>query len=96
MAQSRFLFKAQILCISAVSDTLEPVKVYQQRNANFSAQAIADAIDIKYTPGTHRLRFSSRSEEVNIAILHQKARGLMEWTAADCSDIKNGAFTLKI
>ncbi|WP_221935879.1 hypothetical protein, partial [Klebsiella pneumoniae] len=50
-----------LLYILAISDTLEPIKAYQQRNANLSAQVIADAIDIEYIPGTRQLRFSSTS-----------------------------------
>lgn len=85
-----------LLYILAVSDTLEPIKAYQQRNANLSAQVIADAIDIEYIPGTRQLRFSSNSEVVDIALLHHKAMGLMDWTSAKCSNLENDSFTLKI
>lgn len=85
-----------LLYILAVSDTLEPIKTYQQRNNNLSAQVIAEAIDIEYIPGTRLLRFSSNSTAVNINILHQKAKGLTEWTSAECSELANNSFTLRI
>lgn len=83
-----------LLYILAISDTLEPIKVYQQCNANLTAQVIANAIDIEYIPGSHKLSFSSNSNEVDITVLHKKAMGLMDWTNAICSDLKNDAFTL--
>lgn len=85
-----------LLYILAVSDTLEPIKIYQQHNAELSAPVIAAAIDIEYIPGTRKLRFSSKLEAVDIALLHHKAMGLMEWTSAKCSDLENNSFTLKI
>ena len=85
-----------LLYILAISDTLEPIKAYQQCNANLTAQVIANAIDIEYIPGTRQLRFSSNSNEVDIGILHQKAMGLMSWTSANCSTLENHSFTLRI
>lgn len=85
-----------LLYILAIADTLEPIKAYQQCNTNLTAQVIANAIDIEYIPGTHQLRFSSNSSEVDIRILHQKALGLTDWTSANCSTLKNGSFTLRI
>lgn len=85
-----------LLYILAISDTLEPIKAYQQCNANLSAQIIADAIDIEYIPGTRQLRFSSTSDDVDIALLHHKAMGLMDWTSAQCSNLENDSFTLRI
>ncbi len=85
-----------LLYILATSDTLEPIKAYQQRNTNLTAQVIVNAIDIEYIPGTRQLRFSSNSNEVDIRILHQKALGLTDWTSANCSTLKNGSFTLRI
>lgn len=85
-----------LLYILAISDTLEPIKAYQQRNANLSAQVIADAVDIEYIPGTRQLRFSSNSEAVDIALLYHKAMGLMDWTSTKCSNLENNSFTLRI
>ena len=85
-----------LLYILAVSDTLEPIKAYQQHNANLSAQVVADAIDIEYVPGTRKLRFSSNLEAVDIALLHHKAMGLMDWTSVKCSNLENNSFTLRI
>lgn len=85
-----------LLYILAISDTLEPIKIYRQHDANLSAQVIAEAINIEYAPGTHKLRFSSNSGAVNIRLLHQKAKELTDWTSATCTNIRNGSFTLKI
>lgn len=85
-----------LLYILAISDTLEPIKAYQQHNANLSVQVVANAIDIEYIPGTRKLRFSSNSEAVDIALLHRKAMGLMDWTSAKCSNLENSSFTLSI
>lgn len=85
-----------LLYILAVSDALEPIKTYQQCNANLSPQDIADAIDIEYIPGTHQLQVSSNSKTVDIAVLYNKATGLMDWTSAKCSNLENNSFTLTI
>ena len=84
-----------LLYILAVSDTLEPIKAYRQ-NSNLSAQEIAEAIDIDYTPGARALSFSSKSNTVDINLLYQKAKDLMDWTSVQCSDLTNGSFTLRI
>lgn len=84
-----------LLYILAVSDTMEPIKTYQQNN-NLSAQEIAEAIDIEYIPGTRSISFSSNSNIVDINLLYRKGKGLMDWTSAQCSDLTNGSFTLMI
>lgn len=85
-----------LLYILGVSDTIEPIKVYQKHNKSLSAQVIADAINIEYIPGTRSLSFSSVSKIIDISLLYQNAKGLMDWTSAECSELTNGSFTLRI
>lgn len=88
-----------LLYILGVSDTIEPIKVYQKHNKSLSAQVIADAIDainIEYILGTRSLSFSSVSKIIDISLLYQNAKGLMDWTSAECSELTNGSFTLRI
>lgn len=85
-----------LLYILGVADTIEPIKVYQKHNKSLSAQVIANAINIEYIPGTRSLSFSSVSKIIDISLLYQKAKGLMDWTSAECSELTNGSFTLRI
>lgn len=85
-----------LLYILGVSDTIEPIKVYQKHNKSLSAQVIADAINIEYIPGTRSLSFSSVSKIIDISLLYQNAKGLMDWTSAECYELTNGSFTLRI
>lgn len=84
-----------VLYILAVADTLDPIKIYQ-KNSTLSAQEIAESIDIEYIPGSHTLTFSSISDAVDINLLYQNAKGLVDWTSVKCSDLVNGSFTLRI
>lgn len=85
-----------LLYILAISDTMEPIKTYQQNNKKLSAQEIAEAIKIEYIPGKRSLKFSSASPTIDINTLYQKAKGLTDWTSVKCSRLLNGVFTLKI
>lgn len=85
-----------LLYILAISDTIEPIKVYQQNNKSLSAQEIAEAINIEYIAGTRTLSISSNSKTIDINLLHKKAKSLMEWTSAECSELTNRIFTIKI
>lgn len=85
-----------LLYILGVSDTIEPIKVYQKHNKSLSAQVIADAINIEYISGTRSLSFSSVSKIIDISLLYQKAKGSMDWTPAECSEFTNGSFILRI
>lgn len=85
-----------LLYILAISDTIEPIKVYQQNDKSLSAQEITEAINIEYIAGTRTLSISSNSKTIDINLLHKKAKSLMEWTSAECSELTNGIFILKI
>lgn len=85
-----------LLYILAVSDTIEPIKVYQQNNKSLSAQEIAEAINVEYIPGTRSLSLGSNSKSIDINLLYQKAKGLMDWTSVRCSELTNESFTLRI
>lgn len=85
-----------LLYILAISDTMDPIKTYQQNSKNLSAQEIAEAINIEYIPGKRSLTFSSSSNIIDINILYQKAKGLTDWTSVKCSQLLDGGFTLKI
>lgn len=85
-----------LLYILAISDTMDPIKTYQQNSVNLSAQEIAEAINIEYIPGGRSLTFSSSSNIIDINILYQKAKGLTDWTSVKCSQLLDGSFTLKI
>lgn len=85
-----------LLYILAVSDTIEPIKVYQQNNKSLSAQEIAEAINVEYIPGTRSLSLGSNSKSIDINLLYQKAKGLMDWTSVRCSELTNGSFILRI
>ncbi|MBE6007760.1 MAG: hypothetical protein E7235_01015 [Lachnospiraceae bacterium] len=85
-----------LLYILAISDTIEPIKIYKQHNSNLSEKTITEAIEIEYTPGTRSLKFSSNSANIDINILYQKAISLTEWTSAKCSNLEKNSFTLKI
>lgn len=85
-----------LLYILVVADSLDPVKVYSQANNLLQTDQIIEAIDIEYTPASRVLSFSSRSSDVDITILHNKAKGLEEWTAARCSGLENSHFKLTL
>lgn len=85
-----------LLYILGVSDTIEPIKVYKKHNKSLSAQVIADAINIEYIPGTRSLSFSSTSDDIDIGLLYQTAKGLTDWTSAECSKLTNGSVILRI
>lgn len=85
-----------LLYILAISDTIEPIKVFQQNDKSLTAQEIAEAINIEYISETRSLSFSSNSKKIDINLLYKKAKGLMDWTSAECSEYTNGSFTLKI
>lgn len=83
-----------LLYILVVTDTLEPLKAYQQVNCNLRTEEIIDAIDIEYTPASRLLTISSNSGNIDIAVLHRKAESLTEWTSARCSPLVNNSFSL--
>lgn len=85
-----------LLYILAISDTIEPVKIYQKNDKTLSAKEIAEEINIEYLPGSRVLSISSKSNIIDINLLYRKAKSLMEWTSAECSELRNGTFTLKI
>ena len=81
-----------ILYILSVADTLEPTKVYR----DVPYHQVVEAIEVEYIPGSRMITISSNSERVDIERIHQKARSLEDWTAAKCSELKDGKFTLLI
>ena len=85
-----------LLYILAISDTIEPIKIYQKNDKTLSAKEIAEEINIEYLPGSRVLSISSKSNIIDINLLYRKAKSLMEWTSAECSELRNGTFTLKI
>ncbi len=85
-----------LLYILVVTDSIEPVKIYQKEDKHLSAEQIINAINIEFIPKSHTLKFSSCSNIVDIGILHQKAKGLESWTSVKCSALRDGNFTLSI
>lgn len=86
-----------LLYILSVSDTLEPVKAYTPRDRNLCTQEIQniiDAIDIEYIPASRSFIISSRSSNIDISVLYQKAQSLSEWTSVSCSLLNNNRFRL--
>ena len=69
-----------ILYILVVADTLEPLKAYTQHDCDLRIEEIIDAIEIEYTPASRSLTIASNSDNVDIAVLYRKAKGLEEWT----------------
>ena len=85
-----------LLFILVVADTLEPIKVYRQKNSSLPVEEIIAAIDIAYIPASRELIFSSISSNIDIAILHHQAQSLTDWTSVSCSPLRNNSFTLAL
>ena len=83
-----------LLYILAVTDSIEPLKIYQQTNPELSAQDITNALNIEFFSGVRALTFSSTSDLIDIGLLYGKAKGLETWTNARCSELQNGKFIL--
>ncbi len=83
-----------LLYILAVTDSIEPLKIYQQINPALSSQDITNAINIEFSSGVRALTFSSTSDLIDIGILYRKAKGLETWTNTRCSELQNGQFVL--
>ncbi len=81
-----------LLYILSIADTLEPTKVYNELSPNI----VADAINIKYTPGKRIINFSSANPEVNIDKLYERAKGLEDWTTLTVSVLKSGKFSIRL
>ncbi len=79
-----------LLYILVITDTLDPIKAYNK----ISPRTVAESINIEYRRGSREISFSSSCNEVDIAVLHKKAKGLEDWTLARCTELKDGAFTL--
>ena len=83
-----------LLYILAVTDSIEPIKIYQQANPALTVQEITNSLNIEFSSGIRTLTFSSMTNAVNIELLHRKAKGLKSWTNANCSELQDGKFTL--
>ncbi len=81
-----------LLYILVVADSIEPTKAYR----NLSPHIVSEAIDFRYTPEARVLNISSRSNQVPIEILYQKAKELENWTSVRCSELVNGKFFINI
>ena len=86
-----------LLYILALTDTLEPTKIYNQQKEyqGLTAREVANAIYVDYTPGTRKIRFSA-SPNISIDPLYKKAKGLENWTCARCFMIGKNAFEIFI
>lgn len=86
-----------LLYILALTDTLEPTKIYNQQKEyqKLTAREVANSIDVDYTPGTRKIRFSA-SSNIRIDPLYKKAKGLEGWTSAKCSMLGENAFEIFI
>lgn len=86
-----------LLYILALTDTLEPTKIYNQQKEyqGLTAREVANAIYVDYTPGTRKIRFSA-SPNISIDPLYKKAKGLENWTCAKCFMIGKNAFEIFI
>ena len=82
-----------LLYILAVTDSIEPTKIYR---GYAEPQSVIDAIDIEYIPGSREIKVTCASGDIDIRKLHAKAKELEDWTSADCSELHDNSFTLRI
>lgn len=86
-----------LLYILALTDTLEPTKIYNQQKKyqGLTAWEVANAIYVDYTPGMRKIQFSA-SHDISIDPLYKKAKGLENWTSAQCVMLGENAFEIFI
>ena len=76
--------------ILAVTDTLEPLKVYKE----IESEIVINALYIEYLPGSNSLFLSSASNDVPISRLYQKAKELETWTTVKCDLSSEGILSI--
>ena len=81
-----------ILFILAVTDTLEPLKVYIE----IESEIVINALNIEYLPGSDSLFLSSASYDVPISRLYQKAKELETWTTVKCDLSPEGILAIQL
>lgn len=81
-----------ILFILAVTDTLEPLKVYKE----IESEIVINALNIEYLPGSNSLFLSSASYDVPISRLYQKAKELETWTTVKCDLSLEGILAIQL
>lgn len=79
-----------ILFILAVTDTLEPLKVFKE----IESEIVINALNIEYLPGSNSLFLSSASNDVPISRLYQKAKELETWTTVKCDLSSEGILSI--
>ncbi len=79
-----------ILYILAVTDTLEPLKIYKE----IESEIVINALDINYLPGSNSLFLSSTRNDVPINKLYEKAKDLETWTTVRCELSSKGILSI--
>ena len=82
-----------LLYILAVTDSIEPTKIYR---CDASVQSIINAIDIEYIPASREIKISCLSGDIDIQKIYSKAKELEDWTSVDCSVRHNSSFSLRL
>lgn len=81
-----------LLYILVIADTLEPTKLYK----GVPVKQVSNAICVEYTPGSHKISFSTNSKNVPIEPLYKSAKGLESWTSVKCSLLNGNGFNVFI